>query len=512
MSKLTRRAFLGGTAAIPLSLWLPGCNGGGGGNGSNGVEGEGPTGPTGTGPSPGALVRHDARSPEGQAMLEIYAQAVNQMKTAIAEGDPLGWVFQWYTHAVRNDRTKAGEIARIYPTASPDRDLANDMWNTCRAHFGPPEDDFLPWHRMYVFFFEQIIRQVSGNDEFTLPYWDYSVADPALHGVIPPEFRQDGDPTFGSLFVGKRNSGVNAGQAIDQGEPGNPLSTSALGECGYSQQGVIPGFNRRLDFGLHGNIHVLTGDSQNMGSVPWAAGDPIFWMHHCNIDRLWASWNAAGRVNPSTAAWLDQEFVFADRDGNRVVGKTADFTSIAPLGYTYDRLEPVPPCPPAPAPMDDVPVVVQPRTAARAQPISLTAGAVRATLAPPPAELDEQPAPPLGDQVRALEDKRLYLVARGLATDAQPGVLYHVYLGLPDGTNPAAGGEHLVGTLNFFGFGAHGDDMSHDAYYSFDVTDLAKQLEADGRLGGSPSLTIAPVGTPASEAQPVVGEVTLVEQ
>src|SRR6266576_2321642 len=37
-----------------------------------------------------------------------------------------------------------------------------------------------------------------------------------------------------------------------------------------------------------------------MGSVPTAAQDPIFYLHHCNIDRLWDLWLAQGgqRIDP----------------------------------------------------------------------------------------------------------------------------------------------------------------------------------------------------------------------
>ena len=71
-----------------------------------------------------------------------------------------------------------------------------------------------------------------------------------------------------------------------------------------------------LDNGLHGNVHVLTGNGTNMGSVPFAANDPVFWAHHCNIDRLWASWNKdPNRVNPNTPSFLNQTFTFSDENG-----------------------------------------------------------------------------------------------------------------------------------------------------------------------------------------------------
>ncbi|KAF5558860.1 tyrosinase precursor (monophenol monooxygenase) [Fusarium phyllophilum] len=44
---------------------------------------------------------------------------------------------------------------------------------------------------------------------------------------------------------------------------------------------------------FHGAYHVTIGGNGHMGSIPTAAFDPIFWMHHCQIDRLFAIWQAA---------------------------------------------------------------------------------------------------------------------------------------------------------------------------------------------------------------------------
>lgn len=496
MSKLTRRSFVAGATAIPFAVWLANCGGYGNGDGGDGDGGNGDGG-NGDTPQPQGKVRYDARSPQGQAMLAVYAQAVGQMQTAIAEGSPTSWVFQWYTHNVRGDRTKAGELNRIYPSPSPDRDLANEMWNTCQAHGKPVEDYFLPWHRMYVYFFETIIRQVSGNADFTLPYWNYSTQDMAVRGVIPPEFGQSGS----ALFVDKRNAGVNAGQPI-QGSNQGALSLSSLAECTYSPSGAAAGFNQALDFGLHGNIHVLTGNGQNMGSVPWAAGDPVFWAHHGQIDRLWASWSAGGRANPTDPTWLDKTFVFADANGQKVVAKISDFVDIATLGYSYDALEPVPPCPEAEAFAE-----AEPQVRAAADDVQLGTRPVRLPLR------DGGGAAAFAEEVP--EGLRTYVKIEDLAAQAQPGVVYNVYLGLPEGADPAESDRHLVGTINFFGAVPHGDE-GHGAhaeamaerFVSFDVTEVARQLGDDA----APSVTIAPVGQPAAEARPVLGRVSLVDQ
>ena len=89
-----------------------------------------------------------------------------------------------------------------------------------------------------------------------------------------------------------------------------------------------------------------------MGDVPSTASDPNFWLHHCNIDRLWEVWFAPGDGlrNPADSnveeerRWLrDTSFTFydVDEDGEPCL---VTFTSEQPLeterlGYIYAKLE-----------------------------------------------------------------------------------------------------------------------------------------------------------------------------
>jgi tyrosinase len=488
---LTRRTFVAGTAAIPFALFYDKYAW-----------------------AQGTRIRYDATSTQGKAMLKIYAGAVAKMRAApFTDGNPRSWTFQWYTHQVKGQisqaaQNKANALAAIYPGGNPPtwRALAAEMWNTCQAHLGQPEINFLPWHRMYVYYFESIVRAVSGHDEFTLPYWNYSVpkTNPA-HGVLPVEFRMPNDPLFKSLYVDKRNALANSGQAIDKNSADDPLSLVSLKECTYLPAAGKQGFNLALDSGLHGNVHVLTGNGQNMGSVPWAAYDPIFWMHHCNIDRLWASWNAGGRTN---ASFGTQKFVFANNAGNRVERLAQDFTSIAPLGYRYDHLEPVPACPTTHLTAATAGL----KLVTKASPIPLGPGPVRVTLAATPGPAASVPLKTRVEHLPA--GHRLYLHLRNLSTEGQPEVLFHLYLQLPSGSGGTT--DFYVGHINFFeherhgeGHGSNGDT---DKFYSFDITDLAKRLQASGKLTSNPELTIVPEGQPAAAARPVIGEVSIVEQ
>src|SRR5205809_806283 len=117
MPHSSRRDFAKGVATIPFALWLEKFAF-----------------------AQTTMIRPNALSYRGQAMLRKYAQAVATMQNGqqTPEANPLSWLFQWYTHAVRPDRTKAGEIQRIYTNPQdPHRALAQDTWSTCQAHFNP---------------------------------------------------------------------------------------------------------------------------------------------------------------------------------------------------------------------------------------------------------------------------------------------------------------------------------------------------------------------------------------
>src|SRR5262249_28517725 len=256
-------------------------------------------------------------------------------------------------------------------------------------------------------------------------------------------------PVFQSLYVANRNPGVNDGRPIQQGSPGDPLNLRALAQCFYEPAPPLPGFNQQLDGGLHGAVHVLVGNPENMADVPFAPRDAIFWLHHCNIDRLWASWNAGGRTNPS----LNQTFTFADPSGQRVDLNLQDFMDIATLGYSYDQLENVPPCP-HPMTLAAVAGSQRRRAMVQAKPVVLGSQAVKVTLeatAPP----GEQPVRIPAHVAAMPRNKKLYLVAQGLSTTAQPGVLYDVYLDLPANPTGEQLSQHHIGTLNFLHAGAH---------------------------------------------------------
>ena len=490
MAVIKRRSMLGGAlggaaaAIIPFETWL-----------ATEAQAAGPV-----------MTRFNVASPQGRAMLAKYRTAVQTMMASPASNS-CSWQFQWYTHFVKGSTTKAAEIAAIYPAGSSpvEKALAQAMWNTCQAHSGGQDENmFLPWHRMFVYYLESIVRKALNDPTFTLPYWNYSAATTR---AMPAAFRVVGSP----LFRATRNAGPNAGVGISAGS----VALTSLAQTTYGPSGAAQGFNAALDFGLHGNVHVWIGNAQGMGQVPWAANDPIFWMHHCNIDRLWASWNKAGRANPG-GAWLNQTFTFADANCRQVIGKVGNVDQISKLNYTYDQFEPVPGAIAArAAPLGFAPTLhLQSSDTATAAAVTLGATATRVVM-----KRAAAPAPnaagftAVGANLGAA--KSVLLALDNVSTDLQPDVLYDVYLDLPADTAPNPDGPNYVGTINFFSASHPNADHGPEPLkrnFNLDVSQVVRELATAGKLTDTPTVSIVPNGTPNAAAKPIIGGIRIVEQ
>jgi hypothetical protein len=62
----------------------------------------------------------------------------------------------------------------------------------------------LPWRRMYIFYFEKVLRAASGDLNFALPYWRWT-----SHRAMPLPFRSPSNAT-NKLFVVSPNRGAGS--------------------------------------------------------------------------------------------------------------------------------------------------------------------------------------------------------------------------------------------------------------------------------------------------------------
>jgi tyrosinase len=141
---------------------------------------------------------------------------------------------------------------------------------------------FLAWHRGYLYHFERQLRIVSGDSTLNLPYWDY-YSNPR----IPSDFT---DPATGNPLYQQR-TGTNVY---------NALSLTPFGSTVYNfQRGKTNAYEPLFESKPHDQVHNLIGGIMASMQSPT---DPIFYLHHCNVDRLWHAWALPdGKGIPRTA-------------------------------------------------------------------------------------------------------------------------------------------------------------------------------------------------------------------
>ena len=215
------------------------------------------------------------------------------------------------------------------------------------AHRGPA---FLPWHREFLYAFEAALENVSGKKNLAIPYWDWT--DPAStaavfatdfmggngvarkhHAVMDGPFRRGRWRINVSELVGSANPFEpdvdqvadhpyiqrDLGGSEEQGVTTLPTAAEMASVMGISEYDAKPwsdesdprfsfrcaleGWGRPgavEDRGAHNQVHLWVGGQWNerggeqLGTISGAASpnDPVFWLIHSNIDRLWTQWES----------------------------------------------------------------------------------------------------------------------------------------------------------------------------------------------------------------------------
>ena len=428
---------------------------------------------------------------------------------------------------------------------------------------------FLPWHRMFLFYFEKVLRASSGDPNFALPYWNWTA-----NRAMPLPFRSPANPTTNRLFVASpnRGAGINAGGLLPSFDvsfasafsftnftgPSGSFSFGGRRVSGFLHSGQEHG---ELESSPHDVIHDDIGAGGWMSDPDQAARDPIFYMHHCNIDRLWKRWLArgGGRMNPTNnATWMNQTFRFFDHDANAVVNVPVRnfLDTVGQLQYRYDD-DPVPPvavagapgaegapaaiaaaaagsgettegesapAAPNPEPLAGSPEGIrlgQERISVPLAPASPEQAERLRSLAPGPAGAPTAPAPRAEPQASG----RIILRLSGITFDRPPGTPYQIYLNLPDGQEPDPHSIYFAGVLAFFALKPTqhepGRDESGGGIRMLDITDLvARQTAAGVWKGDQPTVTLVLSGVPDPsgkiptnpQANARIGKVELLKQ
>lgn len=188
-----------------------------------------------------------------------------------------------------------------------------------------PYDLFLPWHRAFLLYFELVVFADDAGGT-ALPWWDWTSAVSHEHGI---------PASFAAAEVGGQPNPLASGPVPASLRTHPPRTTRRPGRPGQlpsrkTIEGILTltsfeDFSSQLQ-NQHDLIHGWTGG--DMGVIATSAFDPIFWSHHCMIDRVWYLWQLRHGVDNIPPGYLDQ--VLAPW---HVTVK--DVLSVNALGYTY---------------------------------------------------------------------------------------------------------------------------------------------------------------------------------
>jgi tyrosinase len=368
-----------------------------------------------------------------------YQTAIANMQ-ALPATDVRSWTYQAAIHATT-----------IMPTKT--------AWNTCQHGTRL----FWAWHRMYLYWWERIVRKYSGDSTWALPYWNWT-----SHNHLPAMFRV----TSSDLYTPNRDPNINNGSGS---LPATDVKyTAAFAEVNYYDA------QSSIEMLPHNMIHVDVGGGAGwMSSVPTAAQDPIFYLHHANMDRLWDLWLAqgGGRNDPtSDTTWTGVTFTFFDENGNKVTMTPCDVLNAATqLNYTYQG-EPAQ----VPQSCGTIPPWIFRYVVLLTFPFPMTPiDGDPYTVPVDISTIAQRLGPILQNPLQ-----QVYLELDGVATDKSPGVGWEVYVGLPAGVAPDPKSPFYVGRLALYGAG-----VRSDAHHTFTPAKLrfnaTRALRAVVAAGGN---------------------------
>ncbi len=192
-----------------------------------------------------------------------------------------------------NQRGIFGQLVSIHS------DMSHTMHNMGPSDPTSPlgQQRFLPWHRVFL---SQLEQQLQGfYPDVTIPYWDWSKPDE--QGI--PDWLEQFSLTV-NVMVPMAQDGVIMPLTIAVSRA--PLSREELARR-VSKLDAVMKLETYTDFAtglenIHNGVHDWVGGAMEL--LETAAADPLFWMHHANVDRIWWQWqqSAQGKgQNPQLA-------------------------------------------------------------------------------------------------------------------------------------------------------------------------------------------------------------------
>lgn len=205
-----------------------------------------------------------------------FAKMLEANLKSLPNAKDLGWLFPPVCHrkdqATLTDTEKERYLC-AFQMLNNDGTLGQFVDLHAQMHMQHINSRLLPWHRVFLYLFEEALHNY--HPDVCIPYWDWSNPGEQhfpdwLVGVLPIVHT----PTR-TIQVVRSPGSVAQLQSTVAGVP------SAMAETTYGT------FTAWIN-GIHGGVHMWVGGT--MGDPATSPVDPVFWLHHGNLDRLWWVW------------------------------------------------------------------------------------------------------------------------------------------------------------------------------------------------------------------------------
>jgi len=208
-------------------------------------------------------------------------------------------------------------------------------------------ENFPHWHRVYVNEFETLLQQAHfelyGTRDIGLPYWAWdSSQSTALPSTVAAAFANIGSRSSIQAVMGSRPSSreSSARSMYDNGY--TLLDAGSIGRHSSFQSAVsntndllsrVNTMSHQTASSLlespHGGIHVAC--AAPMSSIGTAGWHPYFWLHHCNVDRIWEAFLAGRQSRDGSRGPVEAQF----RTSNPTVYNRGLAPFVKPNGLAY---------------------------------------------------------------------------------------------------------------------------------------------------------------------------------
>lgn len=209
-------------------------------------------------------------SVQSQSIRKMYQEMTPYEKNALVNG----------FYELRNGPDLVNDLAQFHS------DFFNfGISDKFDIHFNLPNEPekqiFFSWHRMQMFEMEQALQEI--NPDISMPWWDSSIDQ----SPNSPLFDYDFMGSFNTNWGLRRNLGGNG-----------PLPSVGTITAVQQLEDFLDYSNQVERGATHRGGHVWVGGVMNS---PLSPRDPIFYLHHTYVDKLWVDWEKA---NPGSSSFI----------------------------------------------------------------------------------------------------------------------------------------------------------------------------------------------------------------